>query len=113
MSLESISSMAIDNPIGASPMPLSLGKEREQWVKRAWDAIDEDKLGELNRMMASIASPTGQEKQLALALVDVMNAAGIGAGAPVSGSCRPTGRANPIRWSRSTTGTLSIVRSRG
>src|SRR6266542_2047636 len=71
--------MAIDDPIGAAPMPLSLGKEREQWVKRAWDAIDEDKLGELNRMMASIASPTGEEKQLALALVDVMNAGGIGA----------------------------------
>src|SRR5437870_11619835 len=71
--------MAIGDPIGAAPMPLSLGKEREQWVKRAWGAIDEDKLGELNRMMASIASPTGQEKQLALALVDVMNGAGIGA----------------------------------
>src|SRR6266702_4392703 len=30
-------------------------------------------------MMASIASPTGEEKQLALTLVDVMNACGIGA----------------------------------
>ena len=41
--------MASDDPIGTAPLPLSLGKEREQWVKRAWDAIDESKLGELNR----------------------------------------------------------------
>ena len=57
--------MAIDDPIGTAAIPLSLGKEREQWLKRAWDAIDESKLGELNRVMASIASPTGEERQLA------------------------------------------------
>jgi len=71
--------MAIDDPIGAAPMPLALGKDREKWVKRAWDAIDENKLGELNCMLASIASPTGEEKQLALAVVDTMNASGIDA----------------------------------
>ena len=47
--------------------------------KTASDTIDESKLGELNRVMASIASPTGEERQLALALVDIMNASGIGA----------------------------------
>ena len=44
---------------------------------RAWDAIDESKLGELNRMMASIPSPTGEERQLAQAIVGIMNASGI------------------------------------
>jgi len=52
--------MAINNPIGTAPVTLTLGKEREQWIQRAWDAIDESKLAELNRMMASIASPTGE-----------------------------------------------------
>ena len=71
--------MAIEDPIATAPRPPSLGKEREEWVKRAWDAIDEGKLGELNRIMASIASPTGEEKQLAMKLVDVMNDTGIDA----------------------------------
>jgi acetylornithine deacetylase/succinyl-diaminopimelate desuccinylase-like protein len=69
--------MAIHDPIGTASLALALGNEREQWVKRAWDAIDESKLAELNRMMASIASPTGEEKQLATTLVDVMNKSGI------------------------------------
>ena len=56
---------------------LRLTRERETWVRRAWDAIDESRLGELNRMMASIASPTGEERQLAQAMVDTMNAYGI------------------------------------
>jgi len=56
---------------------LRLTRERETWVRRVWDAIDESRLGELNRMMASIASPTGEERQLAQAMVDTMNAYGI------------------------------------
>jgi hypothetical protein len=71
--------MAINDPIGSAPVSLALGKEREQWVKRAWDAIDESKLAELNRLMASIPSPTGEEKQLGQAIVDVMNKSGIDA----------------------------------
>jgi len=71
--------MATNNSIGTASVSLALGKEREQWVTRAWDAIDESKLAELNRMMASIASPTGEEKQVALALVDSMNATGVAA----------------------------------
>jgi acetylornithine deacetylase/succinyl-diaminopimelate desuccinylase-like protein len=71
--------MAIDNPIATTPIPLLLGKEREEWIKRAWNVIDETKLGALNRTMASIASPTGEEKQLAMTLVDVMNDTGIDA----------------------------------
>ena len=58
-------------------MSLRLTRERETWVRRVWDAIDESRLGELNRMMASIASPTGEERQLAQAMVDTMNAYGI------------------------------------
>jgi acetylornithine deacetylase/succinyl-diaminopimelate desuccinylase-like protein len=58
---------------------LSLTENREAWVRRAWDQIDDNELGELNRMMASIASPTGEERQLAQALVDVMNHNGIDA----------------------------------
>lgn len=58
---------------------LSLTENREAWVRRAWDQIDDNELGELNRMMASIASPTGEERQLAQALVDVMNHSGIDA----------------------------------
>ena len=69
--------MAINDPIGTPPVTLTLGKEREQWIQRAWDAIDESKLAELNRMMASIASPTGEEKQLAMTLVGVMSNSGI------------------------------------
>jgi acetylornithine deacetylase/succinyl-diaminopimelate desuccinylase-like protein len=71
--------MATDDPACTAPEPLPLGREREQWVKQAWAAIDEKELGELDRVMASIASPTGEEKRLALALVDIMNAGGIGA----------------------------------
>ena len=56
---------------------LLLTRERETWVRRVWDAIDESRRGELNRMMASIASPTGEERQLAQAMVDTMNAYGI------------------------------------
>jgi hypothetical protein len=36
-------------------------------------------LGELNRLMTSIPSPTGEEGQLARALVEVMNQSGVGA----------------------------------
>jgi acetylornithine deacetylase/succinyl-diaminopimelate desuccinylase-like protein len=53
--------------------------DREGWVRQAWDQIDDNELGELNRMMASIASPTGEERQLAEAMVDVMNQSGIDA----------------------------------
>jgi len=79
VNFESIQEMATNNSIGTASVSLALGKEREQWVTRAWDAIDESKLAELNRMMASIASPTGEEKQVALALVDSMNATGVAA----------------------------------
>ena len=57
----------------------ALTKDREIWVKRTWREIDERKLAELNRMMASIPSPTGEEGQLARAVVDVMNTSGVGA----------------------------------
>jgi acetylornithine deacetylase/succinyl-diaminopimelate desuccinylase-like protein len=60
----------------ASP---SLTKDHEQWIKQAWGAIDETTLGELNRLMASIPSPTGEEGPLARAVVDVMNKSGISA----------------------------------
>jgi acetylornithine deacetylase/succinyl-diaminopimelate desuccinylase-like protein len=58
---------------------LSLTKDHEEWIKRAWEAIDETTLGELNRLMASIPSPTGEEGRLARAMVDVMNQSGISA----------------------------------
>src|SRR4026207_1680738 len=58
---------------------LPLTKDHEAWIKRAWDAIDEPTLGELNRLMASIPSPTGEEGQLARAMVEVMNQSGVGA----------------------------------
>jgi acetylornithine deacetylase/succinyl-diaminopimelate desuccinylase-like protein len=69
--------MAIDDSVDIAPAPLALDKEREQWLKRAWDAIDESRLAELNRMMASIPSPTGEERQLAQTMVGIMNAGGI------------------------------------
>jgi acetylornithine deacetylase/succinyl-diaminopimelate desuccinylase-like protein len=71
--------MVFDNPINAYPLSLLLGKEREQGIDRAWNAIDETQLAELNRLMASIPSPTGEEGQLARAIVDVMNKSGIDA----------------------------------
>jgi acetylornithine deacetylase/succinyl-diaminopimelate desuccinylase-like protein len=67
--------MATRNTDRSTSLPLS--RDRETWVRRAWDAIDESRLGELNRMMASIASPTGEERQLAQAMVDTMIAHGI------------------------------------
>jgi acetylornithine deacetylase/succinyl-diaminopimelate desuccinylase-like protein len=79
VNFEPIRVMAINDPIGSAPVPPALGKEREQWVKRAWDAIDESKLAELNRLMASIPSPTGEEKQLGQAVVDVMNKSAVDA----------------------------------
>jgi len=74
-----ISRMVFDNPINAYPLSLLLGKELEQGIDRAWNAIDETQLAELNRLMASIPSPTGEEGQLARAIVDVMNKSGIDA----------------------------------
>ena len=68
--------MTANDSTGTDAMPLALGKEREQWLKRAWDAIDEIKLAELNRLMASIPSATGEERQLAQAIVDVMKDSG-------------------------------------
>jgi acetylornithine deacetylase/succinyl-diaminopimelate desuccinylase-like protein len=69
--------MAADDSVDITTAPLALGQEREQWLKCAWDAIDENKLAELNRMMASIPSPTGEERRLAQAIVGIMNASGI------------------------------------
>src|SRR5215470_4241320 len=71
--------MAFDNQLNATPANLLLGKEREQAIDRAWNAIDETQLAELNRLMASIPSPTGEEGQLAEAIVDVMNKSDIDA----------------------------------
>src|ERR1700756_422241 len=71
--------MAFDNPMNRDPSPLLLDKERQQAVNRAWNAIDETKLAELNRLMASIPSPTGEEKQLGQAIVDIMNKSGVDA----------------------------------
>jgi hypothetical protein len=69
--------MAADDSVDITTAPLALGQEREQWLKCAWDAIDENKLAELNRMMVSIPSPTGEERRLAQAIVGIMNASGI------------------------------------
>jgi acetylornithine deacetylase/succinyl-diaminopimelate desuccinylase-like protein len=71
--------MADNHSTTGAPESLPLGKEREQWVKRAWEAIDEGKLAELNRVMASIPSPTGEERRLALSIVDIMKDSGIDA----------------------------------
>jgi acetylornithine deacetylase/succinyl-diaminopimelate desuccinylase-like protein len=60
---------------GARPLPFS--KEQEQWLKRAWSEIDEGRLGELNRKMASIPSPTGEEGELAQAMVADMQESNI------------------------------------
>lgn len=59
--------------------PLPLSEDREEWVKQAWHAVDESKLAELNRLMASIPSPTGEERQLAQAMVDIMRESAIDA----------------------------------
>lgn len=56
-----------------------LSKEQEDSIQRAWDEIDEQRLGELNRKMASIPSPTGEERELAQAMVSDMNAVGLSA----------------------------------
>lgn len=69
--------MATSDPVQTFPLPLS--EEREEWVKQAWHALDEKKLAELNRLMASIASPTGEEGQLAKAMVDVMRQSAVDA----------------------------------
>jgi acetylornithine deacetylase/succinyl-diaminopimelate desuccinylase-like protein len=58
---------------------LPLSKDHESWLHQAWNAIDEGKLAELNRTMASIPSPTGEEGALARALVGVMNESGVSA----------------------------------
>jgi acetylornithine deacetylase/succinyl-diaminopimelate desuccinylase-like protein len=61
----------------AQPLPLS--QEQAQWVERAWSEIDEGGLGELNRKMASIPSPTGEERELAQFMVSYMSARGLSA----------------------------------
>jgi acetylornithine deacetylase/succinyl-diaminopimelate desuccinylase-like protein len=69
--------MSTRGPVQNASSPLT--KEAEAWVRRAWDAIDETRLAELNRLMASIPSPTGEEGQLARTIVEVMNKSGVGA----------------------------------
>ena len=62
-----------------STRPLPLSKEQGQWLKRAWSEIDEGRLGELNRKMVSIPSPTGEERELAQFMTSHMGACGISA----------------------------------
>jgi acetylornithine deacetylase/succinyl-diaminopimelate desuccinylase-like protein len=69
--------MVTSDSVQVDPLPLT--KDREEWVQRAWHALDESSLAELNRLMASIPSPTGEEKQLAQAMVDVMRKSGMDA----------------------------------
>jgi acetylornithine deacetylase/succinyl-diaminopimelate desuccinylase-like protein len=69
--------MSAHKAVQAASFPLT--RDNETWIKRAWDAIDETSLAELNRLMASIPSPTGEEAQLARAMVDVMNKSGVSA----------------------------------
>lgn len=56
-----------------------LSKEQEGWIKKAWSEIDERRLAELDRKMASVPSPTGEEAELAQAMVSYMNEVGISA----------------------------------
>ena len=65
--------------IAANSKARELAAQANKLRPKAVCIVDESKLAELNRMMASIASPTGEEKQLALALVDSMNATGVAA----------------------------------
>ena len=62
-----------------SARPLPLSKEQAGWVTRAWSQIDEGRLAELNRQMASIPSPTGEERELAQFMASYMNACGFSA----------------------------------
>lgn len=55
----------------------SLSADQRKWVEKAWSEIDENRLAELNRKMASIPSPTGQERELAEFMVGYMKGAGI------------------------------------
>ena len=63
------------NHVRGTSLPLT--KHRENWVNEAWNEIDADKLAELDRMMVTIPSPTGEEGQLAKTLVGVMKESGI------------------------------------
>jgi acetylornithine deacetylase/succinyl-diaminopimelate desuccinylase-like protein len=65
----------LDDSVRALP----LSKEQEAWLTRAWSEIDEGRLGELNRKIASIPSPTGEERQLAQFVVSYMSACGFSA----------------------------------
>ena len=56
---------------------MSLSADQRKWVEKAWSEIDEDRLAELNRKMASIPSPTGQERELAEFMVSYMKGAGL------------------------------------
>ena len=67
--------MASSDSVQIEALPLD--KKREDWVKQAWSLVDDNALGELNRLMTSIPSPTGEEKQLAQAMVGVMNESGM------------------------------------
>lgn len=58
---------------------VNLSAQQEEWIKKAWSEIDELRLGELNRKMASIPSPTGEEAALAQSMVSYMNEVGISA----------------------------------
>src|SRR5262245_19248306 len=65
--------------MAATSSALPLSKEQTEWVTRAWTQIDEDRFAELNRKMASIPSPTGEERELAQFMVSYMSACGLSA----------------------------------
>ena len=69
--------MAPEVQVRTKPAPLS--GEQEKWIERAWSAIDEARLAQVNQQMASIPSPTGEEGELARHLVSSMRGSGMAA----------------------------------
>ncbi len=60
-------------------LSVALSRAQEKWLEQAWQEIDEEELAHLNLKMAGIPSPTGEEKALALFLVDYLSKSGLAA----------------------------------
>ncbi|MGQ0668668.1 MAG: deacylase, partial [Actinomycetota bacterium] len=61
--------------MGNAILPL----EQAEWVERAWEGVDPDRLGGLLASMVGISSPPGEELELAEFLAEYLEKAGLSA----------------------------------
>ncbi|MEU0485809.1 hypothetical protein ABZ260_42400 [Streptosporangium sp. NPDC006013] len=69
--------MTVSDPRGGHPPDTALDEQRLEWVRAAEAALDTDRLAEIVMGMTDIASPTGEEAELARWLTATMAGSGL------------------------------------